>query len=630
MGGIAGIVYPDVFQVSQQLLPMLDTLAFRGPSIKDEHSFRHIQVGVCGSKLNSNKATIVAGLDGTLYNSKVLIAELKSAGCRFIDETDAEILTHAYEYWGPSFSKYLQGDFALFVLDQRNERLILARDRIGKKPLYWYNGHGYFIFASELKAMLSTGAVPQTAAIDSLSAYLYFGYTPQDMSPIKDVNKLLPGYYLQFNRNRSTVIESYWSYSKYFQEKTSDNRDTIEHKVDEMLQESVKQRLPEKGPFGCVISGGLGSASIAYYLHKLAPADPFRAFTVEFQGENTQDKLAAQEVANTLQLTHECGLITPQNFLDDFVKIVWHLDEPLADPNVIATWRLATMAQPVKTVFSGMGSDELLAGHNRYTLAERRSSFVDQAIQSCMPLLKQLLLPILTKIHQQSAYRILQFSRTNPWHLDYLHQNALFSNEMRSAASPMLGKLFDPMVFLHKFHNLSKIPSTVASFLYFDVKTRLADCYILQYERLISANGLDWRTPFLAETLIEYLAKLPEPDEMPEGDAFFVLKDILKDTFSPSLINRPKKTRKHFLALWATTPELSELFRLLLKGTLVESGLISKEWLGKQLSSPQQQQESFRYLWGLLALEIWFHLYINRPIEASPPTMSVRELLTEK
>jgi asparagine synthase (glutamine-hydrolysing) len=246
-----------------------------------------------------------------------------------------------------------------------------------------------------------------------------------------------------------------------------------------------------------------------------------------------------------------------------------------------------------------------------------------------MPIVKNLLLPVLALINKQTVFNILQRSKTNPWHSDYLNRNALFNDNVRSAASPKLGKLFDPIVFLHKFHNLPLIKSNVASYMYFDVKTRLPDSFMMQYERLTSAHGLEWKTPFLSEKLIEYTAQLHTSNEMKEESAFFVLKHILKDTFPSNILNRPKKTRKHFLESWATTPEITKLFQLLSQGSLVENGIISKEWIDKQLKTPHQQKESFRYLWSILTLEIWFRLFINRAIQPQPPSISVSELLRD-
>lgn len=628
MHGIAGIVYPDAYQMNHLIPPMLNAMSHRGQEQREIRTFRNMQIGICGSSFSSDKR-VIAGLDGTLYNSKELRKVLQAQGCQIIGETHAELLVHSYELWGSSFLEHIQGDFAIVLLDQEKGRILLARDRIGKQPLYWFHNQHHFVFASELKAILASGVVPQTPATDAISSYLYFGYTPQDMTPIKDVNKLLPGHYLEFNRNRSKVIQSYWSYSSYFQHQSNEETSAQISHFDTLFRDSLTKLIPEQRPLGCFVSGGLGSSAVAYYLQQIIPKEQLRTYSVEFKDETSADMKAANEIADSLHLQHDCQTITPQDFLNDLVKITWYLDEPLADPNVIATWKLSQMASRSKVVFSGMGSDELLAGHCRYTIEERKISTLDKLIQSSMPWIKRFCIPLLTAIYKPGIYPILQKSRSHLWQLDYLHQNALFTPEVLAAAAPRIANLFDPRVFLHKFYNISKIPSTVSSFLYFDVKTRLVDCFILQYERLTTANSLDWRSPFLAQNLVEYLAGMLEPDNLAEKETALFLKAILKDVYPPSVVNRPKKSRKDFLKPWVENSELAALFKMLPKGILVESGLISGKWLREQTTSPQRRRESFRYLWSILALEIWFRLFIHRSVCSRSIEISVRDLLSE-
>lgn len=628
MSGIAGIVYPDAYQANNLILPMLKIMSHRGPE-KENETFKNIEVGICGGSLAQNENGIV-GFDGRLQNRELLKATLASSQHPPLGECDADIVLSAYMVWGKSFLEHLQGDFAFFVLDKRKDRLILGRDRIGKKPLYWYHEQDTFIFASELKSILASGAVPQTPNSEALATYLFFGYIPQDLSPIKSVNKLLPGYYLQLNKNQSKSIQSYWSYSSCFAEKNGEDQETSQNNLSVLLKKSVQNNLPTENSFGCLLSGGLGSSSVAYYSRQIEKEKCIPAFSVGFEGENEQDIHAAQEVAEQFHLKHSCKFITPQNFLDDFVKIVWHLDEPLADPNVISTWHLAALAKPVRTVLSGMGSDELLAGHSRYSVEEGKVTPWQQHKQSILTLIEIGILPILQMIYKPGVYHILQQLRTQPWQLYYLNQNALFTDKLLAKAAPRLSHLFDPHVFLHKFHNLSKIPSRVSSLLYFDVKTRLPDCYILQLERLMTAQGLDWRTPFLSKDLVEYVAKLPELQQQTEGETHSYLKAILKNTLPASVLNRPKRTRKDFLKSWATTPEISDLFDMLPEGALVESGIVSSKWIQRQLVTPYHTRAAFRQLWGILALEVWFRIFINRPIQYQPPAISLVELLKEK
>lgn len=631
MGGIAGVVYPDAFQVSDLVAPMLDMMSHRG-AVGDTYTYKNVQLGCCGVKLASNdKKTVIVALDGVITNNRQVKQELRDAGYKFSGENDSEMVIHAYDKWRGDFLEHFTGAFSLFLYDQEKNEIILARDRMGKKPLYWYQDQHHFIFASEIKALLATGAVPQTPALDGLSTYLYFGYIPQDMSPVQNVSKLLPAHYLRFNnRDGSKSIEPFWSYSSYFEKRAPGKRSFVIEHLDELLRTSVERVMPDTNPVGCFISGGLGSASVAYYAQMLGRRDQVSAFTVGFQGINNEDVDVATEVASELEIPQTVGSITPKNFLDDLVKIAWYLDEPQADPNVIATWGLAALAsKSTMTVLSGMGSDELLAGHSRYTVTESDKTYQNQLKQWAFPILTKMALPFLKVLHKPLAFSMLKQSRTNPWIYEYLLHNAVFDIKTIAKASPKLYGLFDPEVFLHKFHHLHRISSNVGAFLYFDMKTRLPDLYIQQYERLTTANGLKWFSPYLEREIIEYLARVPEPSKLTESETAQFLKAILNPVFSPDIVNRPKRTRKSLLKDWIRQSDLEKVFKLLVKGRLVESGLISEQWLSEKTKTVAQQESNFTQLWSILALEIWFRLYISSPVTKAAPNKSVIELLTE-
>lgn len=632
MQGLAGIVYPDVFQTEQLIHPMLDTIAYRGESGSDVYNFKNIQLGTCGGKIYFNeKKTVAAAVDGEITNVNELKDELKKHGHHLTNQaTSAEILAHAYDLWGTELFTHITGDFALFILDQQKEKIFIARDRIGKKPLYWYHDGKFFIFGSEIKALLATNLIPQTPATDSLASYLYFGYIPQDMTPISGVNKLIPGYYLQLNKDRSIHIQSYWSYSSFFEQRSTSHKVTIVRTLDELLNKATKARIPKKTNLGCFISGGLGSACIAHYVKKNCENANITGFTVGFEGENEADLLAAADVAHSLGIPQEIAKITPQNFLEDLVQIAWHLDEPIADPNIVAIWKMSKLSsETTKRVYSGMGSDELLAGHSRYTSQESEVSFLDRMIQPPLYMMRRALIPLFNFFNSDLAFEMLKDNRNNPWQFEYVRQNALFDETVLKRAAPNLAGLFDSEVFLHKFHNLSRIKSTVSSLLYFDVKTRLVDCFVLELERATAAHGQEWSAPFLDRFLVEYLATLPEPDQLDEKETALWLKALLKNVFPDYVLNRPKRTRRDFLKKWSNRPEITEIFKLLPKGTLVESGLINEAWINVHLETPQSREESFRHLWAILMLEIWFRLFINRPIGKEAPDITAYELLSE-
>lgn len=629
MSGIAGILYPDVFQINHLTALILKAQSHRG-SYSDIYTYKNLELGVCGCKIASDsKKNIYAAIDGNIFNLSQLRKDLEKIGYVFTDqEESAEALVFAYDAWGEEFLTRLDGEFALFLFDRQQEWVYIARDRIGNKPLYWYQEGYNFIFASELKGILATGMVPQTPALDGFAAYLTLGYFPQDMTPIQKVNKLLPGHFLRFSLHSSKLIHPYWSYSSYFTFSTMDNSALTASKLDRLLQSSIAMRAPEGVPLGTFISGGLGSASIAYYLKRLRSEQPLHAYSAGFQGQNEEDLQAALTIARKLHLPHELDILTPKNFLEDFVKIIWHLDEPLADPNILATWQLGRLAHAKsKIVFSGMGSDELLAGHSRYTLGERNLPFTTLLAQTAYPLIQYIISPLISFISPRLGYKLLLESRTNPWQSGYLQSNALFDENMIQAAAPTLSGLFDLDILLHKFHHLSRIKSIVSSFLYFDVKTRLPDLFMLQYERLTAAFGLDWRTPFLSAPIVEYLAGFTEPENLQERDTASALKIILRDVFPPEVTNRPKRTRRQFLRPWVELSDLPYLFGLLSRGTLVEAGIVDPGWIENHNANPDKRRAAFPYLWAILALEVWYRLYINYPPLMTPPEITLKELL---
>lgn len=571
---LAGIVYSDVFHMANFIDPLLDTMA--GHYDTDICKIRNVQLGACGLKIKSNpEKSIFAAINGN---------------------QDPEELIENYSKYGKNAFSFLGGDFSLMLFDQKKGSLFLARDRIGKKNLYWYHDGHQFIFASQLKALLATGIIPQSIENVGIASYLYLGYIPQDLSPIKNVNKLLPAHYLEFNVSGTKFIRSYWSFSSCF------SKEPVLDSLDHLLKKSVDKSLvnARNGTIGCAISGGVGSASIAHYLRD----ENVEAFTAVF---NEEDLKAAETVAQSLNMPHEQKIVPPN--LDSLVNIVWHLDEPIADPNILASWELFKLAsQKTSSIFSGMGSDELLASHTRYSLHDQP------------PLLwqkyKTVLIPFLKLFWKSSLLSLLKKSRTNPSQYHYLCDNALFSDKQLASAAPKLKGLFDAETFLNKFPSLYQFKSNRAAYTYFDVKTRLADCYLFQYENLSRAHHLTLYTPFLDPSVVEYLASVFDQESNP-------LKEILRNVYPESFLNRPKVTRPGLLHNWLFEPKIHEVFCLLKQGLLVENGIISKKWLQDALSG----HASFQCLFAVLVLEIWYRLFINQAITPLPPDIPLKELL---
>lgn len=628
MTAFAGVLYPSVLETSDITDLMLEPLKMRSSGNKTIITYKNFQLGYLGESYATNsKKDLHLILDGSIYNQRELAKEFELSP----ELSQTELLVALYEKIGIDFLKELNGEFAIAILNQKSNTLFLAKDPIGKKPLYWYQDKKYFLFSSEVKSLLASGLVPQTPSIEALSTYLFFGFFPQDLTPIRDLNKLLPSHYLEFSTQQGIRIHPYWSYSSFFEKRLNLHKSKIVTSINALLEESVAARIPPEGPLSCFVSGGLGSATTAYYVAQNSKGHSLKAFTAIFKNYNEEDLKAADIVCDSLQMAHESSEITPKLFLKDFPKILWYLDEPIADPNVIATWEIAKLSSHFShQAYSGMGSDELLAGHSRYSMDERTASSVNRLLLIPRPILQGIMIPALKWLYPTAAFNLLRSLKTNPWQFEFLRHNAVFNENVLQEAFPRLARAFDPDTFLHKFHHLSRIHSNISSLLYFDIKTRLPDCFIHQYERMTRAFNIKWETPFLDKNLLEFTAQLAEPESLTGKETASYLKPLVRDLFPEAFINRPKKTRRHFLAGWIDDPEVKEVFQLLLKGTLAESGLISEEWLKDVLSSNEKMKSAYQQLFAILTLELWFKLFINKMPGNTPPEVSIKELLLEK
>lgn len=636
MSGIAGVVYPNLFYSQSLIDPLLDSMGHRshddlGLAGKDVFTHKNLTLGIVGGRIAGNPThTISAVVDGHIYNYLELKKKLLDKGYILSTSEQEELVVSAYDAWGEDFPRELDGDFSIALFDRKEETLYLIRDRVGVKPLYWWNESNTFLFASEIKALLSTEIVPQTPAKDSLAMYLSLGYIPQDMTPIENVNKLLPAHTLKYSFNKGLSIHQYWSFSDNFLKTSKSSFNDRSAHLDYLIKRSLEKRIIPETHVGCFVSGGVGSAGIAKYLRDKKPHEDIPSFCVGFKGENEADVTAATGFAKQLHLSQNVGLITPKTFMDDIVKSVWYCDEPLSDPTVAATWNLSRLAAwKAKHVFSGMGSDELLAGHGRYTTEEQNSTVHIGYEQGRQLMLRYMIIPVLRLFSHATALSLLKNARSNLWLVSYIRSSSVFTEGLLQKAAPSLSNYFTPDFFIHKFHRLTDIDSKVSSFLYLDFKTRLPDLYIAQYERLTMANGVDWRAPFLDRDIIEYLAKIPEPSSLQTEDTALLMKNLLKDSFPEELINRPKKTRKNFLSTWIIPAGLFSLFQTLRQGSLVESGIIDESWIVSVTSSPKSCEAYFQQLWALLVLEVWFRLFINFPVSTECPNLTIEELLTK-
>lgn len=642
MSRIAGIIYPSAFQVTEMIGEMHATFPSRSPFQYFHH--KNLELGGWDTDIATNEAkNIWALLDGEIYNKQELREELKNLGYKFSGESDTELIVHAYEKWEEEFLHRLNGPFALAIFDEQKEILLLARDRLGQKPLYWTAQREYWLFSTEIKGLIATGVVPQTPATDALASYLYFGFIPQDLSAIHGVNKLLPCHYLKVNLNRQSVIGQHWSFSDHLQIKKPLSKEETYEELGKRLEEAVrislpkeempKEGMPKKDMIGSFLVGNLGSSAMTWFLSHVAPRDRLRTYTAVFDEPNPIELQTSSEIAHTLSLNHETKRIQPEEVLDELPKIIWHLDEPIADPFAVQTWHLGKLASSqCPFVYADLGWEEMLGGSSRYFISERKKSYPKPPLAFFLaqlpPTLRdRFLLPFLKFIRCNYLYRILRNVDINREQVTYLMEAALFKGKGRKKVSPMLYNAFDPEVFTQRFHRLSSLHGSINPSLYYDAKTELPDRLLIQFERLLTPHNVRVINPFLDYRLVEFLAEIPEEikfeSKMPGALLHHLMEKLCHDC--PPFPEREDS----FMDTWRTNSRFRDIFALLLKGRLVDEGIISGRWIRQQLGYPYLIPRTFKQLWAILVLEVWFRLFINRPIDIANSNLSVEELLRQ-
>lgn len=311
--------------------------------------------------------------NGEIYNFQELREDLIKRGYKFKTHSDTETILHAYEEYGENCVEHLRGMFAFAIWNKRDESLFIARDRVGKKPLFYsLTEKGNFVFGSELKVLLEHGEVSRQIEYASLDAYLTFGYVPEDFCIFEEVEKLPPGNHLIFKNGR-IEIKQYWDFNYVKPVEIKTEAEYIERLRAE-ITEAVKVRLISEVPLGAFLSGGVDSSAIVGTMAKLSNT-PVKTFSIGFNEDSFNELKFARLTAKHFNTEHHEFIVTP-DLVEIVDELVWHFDEPFADPSSLPTFMVSKMARDfVTVVLSGDGGDELFAGYTRYVIDKKRSGF---------------------------------------------------------------------------------------------------------------------------------------------------------------------------------------------------------------------------------------------------------------
>ena len=489
--------------------------------------------------MSNERKTIWTVFNGEIYNYKELKAELVNKGHVFKSNTDTECIVHLYEEHGEDCVKYLRGMFAFAIWDRESQTLMLARDRVGKKPVLYYHKDNRFCFASEFQALLENNFITKEIRPESIDYYLTYGYIPAPLTIYKDVYKLSPAHTLVI-RNNTLKVKKYWELNCKDKIKISEQEAADE--VLRLLKEAVKVRLVSDVPLGAFLSGGIDSSAVVALMSQLS-ANKVKTFSIGFDDADYDELKYAKNIANRFDTEHREFIVRPKA-LDILPLLVERYGEPYADSSCIPTYYVAQQTKQYVTVaLNGDGGDELFAGYERYQAMLAAEKIPDMA--------KKMLSGFSTFLpdsvnFRSRARRIKRFinGAILPLQTRYLKWVSIFDDNLkRSICSDDFIKSVpqdNVLNFIALFLNVPHGASLIDALLFTDTMTYLPNDLLVKVDITAMANSLEARSPFLDQRLMEFAAQLPAEYKMKNFIKKYILKKAIKNLVPRENVHRKK------------------------------------------------------------------------------------------
>ena len=618
MCGIAGILSLGGRPVApEEVRAMCGTLVHRGPDDDGFHVGADGGVGMRRLSIidlktgrppvwNEDRSVCVV-FNGEIYNFRDLRQELERRGHCFATATDTETIVHLYEEYGPSCVERLRGMFALALWDERQRQLLLARDRLGIKPLFYAEVGGRLVFASELKAILALPEVERRLDWAALSHLFAFLATPRSDSLIEGVRKLEPGQILLASPGRDIRLQRYWAVR--FEPDRSRSEAYFVDRLRELIEESVRLHLVSDVPIGAFLSGGVDSSSVVAIMSRLL-SEPVKTFSIGFTEGEFSELEYARPVAERFGTDHRELVIEP-DVLGAIDELAWYLDEPLGDPSVIPTYMVSKLAsESVTVVLSGDGGDELFAGYDKYVVEgrERKYRFVPAPTRWALRRLSAMMPEgmrgrnFLRHIALEGADRYLD--ATTLFRRD--QQERLFTPE---AAERVAGS--DPWRLSRQWLADGDGGHWLSTLQYSDLNTYLPLDILTKVDRMSMAHSIETRVPLLDHKVVEFAATIPPELQMRNGTTKHVFKRAMRGLLPDEVLDRPKHGFAVPLGSWFRGRLGSFVRALLLSDASRRRGILNPRSIERLLELHERGRELDFQLWTLISFELWCRVFLD-------------------
>ncbi len=637
MCGICGVFYFDPRRVPdpERVRAMCSVLNHRGPDgdgleVLGSAALGHRRLSIIdlehgAQPMFNEDRTVAIVFNGEIYNFRELRRRLEQHGHRFsTDHSDTETIIHLYEEKGERCVEDLRGMFAFAIWDSRRRRLVLARDRAGKKPLYYAVADGALWFASELKALLTIPEIRRTLNPRAVDLYLTHQYVPAPETIYREIKKLPQAHCMTVGADGAVHTERYWQVN--YEPKLDIAESNAVHEAEAIVDEAVRLRLESDVPLGCFLSGGIDS-SIIVALMRRHVAGTLRTFSIGFEEEEFNELPYARQVAERYETEHH-EFTVKEDAAAVFGDLVWYFDEPYADMSAVPTYYLAKMTRQFVTVaLNGDGGDESFAGYSRYheLPVVRRWWRIPSLVR------RGLIGP---------GARILSaFAPHNPWLQDVRWVNALsladparryvqslmiFPDELKASlytpafAAQLPGE--SALEWMIGHYRRTELRTDIDRKLNTDVETYLPGDLLPKVDRTTMAFGLEGRSPFLDHHVMEFAARLPESVKFPAGHLKHLLKEMAKPLLPKGLIERKKHGFACPVGVWFRRDLKNLIHDALLSDRAASRSLFKPRVLKRMVSdhAAGRRDHSHR-IWALLSLELWFRTFEDRTDLTSGP-----------
>ena len=554
--------------------------------------------------------TICIVYNGEIYNFPELRRELESRGHRLLTHGDTEVIVHLYEELGRDCVKRLRGMFAFAVYDTRNRHLLLARDRLGIKPLHYAFAGGRLLFGSEIKSILAVA--PELATIDqqALWRYMYFGYIPDPDTAFLPIKKLPPGHVLEFERGKVS-IHKYWDLPEYSTYQPRGEEECLQE-LEQRLAEAVRIRLIADVPLGGLLSGGTDSSTIVALMAR-AGSRPVKTFSIGFRHADFNEAPYARLVAERFGTEHR-ELILEPDVAETLQSLTHSLEEPFGDSSILPTYYISRLArQQVTVALSGDGGDEAFGGYERYQVHLQRRTF-DWIPEWTGRFYRD---HVHRKLPTSVPGRNLAYSVSLPWSERYIEgislkpfdrEMALLSDDFRSAA---LGDV-DPLSAMRRYLDQALARDPLSRVLYLDSKTYLPGDILTKVDRMSMLTSLEVRVPILDHLFLEWVTGLPPEWKMRGKKQKYILTKLAERVGVPKeVLNRPKQGFTLPLGHWMRNELKDLIMSVLMDSSTRQRGYFNAQGVQRLLDEHfQARRDHSARIWRFLMFELWQRNFI--------------------